>query len=166
MSTHPGLDLSWITDNLAVGGRIPPGQEPALRRLGIDCVVDVRSEDCDDARALQRAGIAFYHLPTPDCQPLSPEAMRQGVHLICERLAAGQRVLIHCQHGVGRSVLLACAVLMHLTGCSSAEALDLVRARRPQAAPNPQQVAGLRLYEALRQRARSARDLLQTGGAG
>ncbi len=75
-------------------------------------------------------------------------------------------LLIHCQHGVGRSVLLACAVLMHLTGCSSAEALDLVRARRPQAAPNPQQVAGLRLYEALRQRARSARDLLQTGGAG
>ncbi len=81
MSTHPDLDLSWITDNLAVGGRIPPGQAPALRRLGSDCVVDVRSEDCDDARALQRAGIAF----SPDCQPLSPEAMRQGVHLICQR---------------------------------------------------------------------------------
>ncbi|MBO0796643.1 MAG: dual specificity protein phosphatase family protein, partial [Ktedonobacteraceae bacterium] len=63
-----------------------------------------------------------------------------------ESIKAGGRVLIHCEHGVGRSVLLTCASLVH-GGMPASEALDLVMRKRWQAAPNHRQVARLREFE-------------------
>src|SRR5258708_38475094 len=57
----------------------------------------------------------------------------------------GRRVLVHCEHGVGRSALLACAVLVY-GGMDANDALHLVQEKRWQAAPNHAQVVRLREF--------------------
>ncbi|HEY6409068.1 MAG TPA: dual specificity protein phosphatase [Ktedonobacteraceae bacterium] len=141
------LNMSWVTEHLSVGGRVRPADIPALARTGITSVVDTRSEHCDDAEVLARDRIELLHLPAPDTYPLTVEQLLQGSAWVHERIEQGGRCLVHCEHGVGRSVLLTCAVLVY-SGMNAQDALALVQERRWQAAPNHRQVARLREFEA------------------
>ena len=141
------LNMSWVTKYLAVGGRVRPADIPILALTGITHVVDTRSEYCDDAQAMAQEQIELLHLPTPDTYPLSVEQLRQGAAWVHERIEKGGRVLIHCEHGVGRSVLLTSAVLVY-DGMNAQDALALVQEKRWQASPNYRQVARLREFEA------------------
>lgn len=140
------LNMSWITPQLAVGGRIHPDDIPRLAAIGVTRVVDTRSEYCDDASALAAHGIAFLYLPTPDTQPMTLEQLREGTTWITMQIAAGERVLVHCEHGVGRSVLLTAAALV-AGGMSAQDAIHLVQAKRWQAAPNHRQMVRLQEFE-------------------
>ncbi|MYZ46696.1 protein-tyrosine phosphatase family protein [Propylenella binzhouense] len=132
-------NLSWITQSLAIGGSFAPGLVPHLgRSLGIDAVVDLRSEACDDAALLGAHGIAFLHLPTCDLRAVSQPMLDLGVAFASERLGAGGRVLLHCEHGIGRSALLALCVLVE-RGMSPLGALRLAKERRPVLSPSPEQ---------------------------
>lgn len=146
------LNMSWVTEHLAVGGRVHPADIGALARAGITAVIDTRAEHRDDEQALARQHIELLHLPTPDSFPLSVEQLTQGAAWASEHMQQGGRVLIHCEHGVGRSVLLTCAALIYEGMCAS-DALTLVQRKRWQAAPNHRQVVRLREFEsALRSR--------------
>jgi len=140
------LNMSWITTSLAIGGRIHPEDIKALGGQGVTHVVDTRSEYCDDEEALAREHIELLHLPTPDTYPLSLEQLMQGAAWANEHMKQGGRVLIHCEHGVGRSVLLGCAALVY-DGMSARDALQLVQRKRWQASPNQRQVWRLREFE-------------------
>src|SRR6266487_5528146 len=140
------LNMSWITTHLAVGGRIHLGDIKALAAAGVTHVVDTRSEYCDDAEALAKEHIELLHLPTADTRPLTIEQMLQGAQWVQERMKQGGRVLIHCEHGVGRSALLSSAVLVY-EGMHAQDALQLVQQKRWQAAPNHRQVRRLREFE-------------------
>lgn len=139
------LNMSWVTPHLAVGGRIRPEDIKALSKTGVTHVVDTRSEYSDDAEALGRENIQLLYLPTPDTYPLTVEQLMEGAAWANEQIRKGGRVLIHCEHGVGRSVLLTCATLVY-GGMHAGEALELVKAKRWQAAPNQRQVARLREF--------------------
>ncbi len=140
------LNMSWITPNLAVGGRVAPTDIHRLARSGITRVVDTRSEYKDDEAALHAAGIELLYLPTPDTTPLTLEQLREGSDWVNSQLKDGQRVLIHCEHGVGRSVLLTAAALVR-QGMNAHEAIQLIQRRRWQAAPNHWQVRRLQEFE-------------------
>ena len=140
------LNMSWITPNLAVGGRIHPEDIKALAAAGVTHVVDTRSEYRDDAEALAKEHIELLYLPTADTKPLTIEQMLEGAQWVQERMKQGGRVLIHCEHGVGRSALLTCAVLVY-NGMHAQDALHLVQQKRWQAAPNHRQVRRLREFE-------------------
>ena len=140
------LNMSWITTDLAVGGRVHPEDIKALAEAGVTHVVDTRSEHCDDAEALAKEHIELLHLPTADTKPLTNEQMFEGAEWVQERMKQGGRVLIHCEHGVGRSALLTCAVLVY-NGMHANDALQLVQQKRWQAAPNHRQVRRLREFE-------------------
>ena len=140
------LNMSWITTHLAVGGRVHPEDIKALAEAGVTNVVDTRSEYWDDAEALAKEHIELLHLPTADTKPLTIEQMFEGAEWVQERMNQGGRVLIHCEHGVGRSALLACAVLVY-NGMHANDALQLVQQKRWQAAPNHRQVKRLREFE-------------------
>ena len=108
-------NFHWLTDRLALGGAFAPEEAGDLVQLhGISGVVDLRAEDCDDQELLRAAGIELLHLPTPDLLASSHEHLEQGVRFVRERLARGEKVLIHCQHGIGRSALLALCVMVDL----------------------------------------------------
>lgn len=136
------LNMSWVTEHLAVGGRVHPRDIPDLAQAGVTHVIDTRSEYCDDAEAMSRVGIQLLYLPAPDTYPLTVDQLLDGARWARERMKQGGRVLIHCEHGVGRSVLLTCAVLV-CSGMSAHEALLLVKQKRWQADPNGRQVSRL-----------------------
>ena len=140
------LNMSWITPHLAVGGRVLPADVPRLARTGITRVVDTRSEHKDDVGALAREGIELLYLPTPDTHPLSVAQLQEGSRWINQQIAAGERVLVHCEHGVGRSVLMAAAALV-AGGMNAHTAIDLVQTKRWQAAPNHRQMRRLQEFE-------------------
>jgi protein-tyrosine phosphatase len=140
------LDMSWITTHLAVGGRIHPEDIKTLAAAGVNHVVDTRSEYSDNAEALAKEHIELLYLPTADTRPFTIEQMLQGAQWVQERMGQGERVLIHCEHGVGRSVLLTSAVLVY-NGMHAQDALHLVEQKRWQAAPNHRQVRRLREFE-------------------
>jgi hypothetical protein len=89
------LNLSWITESLAVGGAFGPRDVPRLSAAGVTAVLDLRGEAVDDAELLERHGIAFLHLPTPDTYPPSPEHFERGVAWVLEQHAAGRHVFVH-----------------------------------------------------------------------
>jgi protein-tyrosine phosphatase len=115
--------------------------------VGVTNVIDTRAEHCDDEQALAKEHIKLLYLPTPDTYPLSVEQLQQGAAWAHECIQQGGRVLIHCEHGVGRSVLLTCATLVY-GGMHASNALKLVMEKRWQAAPNHRQIARLREFEA------------------
>jgi protein tyrosine phosphatase (PTP) superfamily phosphohydrolase (DUF442 family) len=149
------LNMTWITTHLAVGGRVHLEDIKALAAAGVTHVVDTRSEHCDDAEALAKENIGLLHLPTDDTRPLTIEQMLQGAQWVQERMEQGGRVLIHCEHGVGRSVQLTSAVLVY-DGMHAQDALQLVQQKRWQAAPNHRQVRRLREFESVVVALRSA----------
>jgi protein tyrosine phosphatase (PTP) superfamily phosphohydrolase (DUF442 family) len=140
------LNMSWITPYLAVGGRVRAEDVQRLARSGVTRVVDTRSEYQDDEQALESEGILLLYLPTQDTYPLSIEDLQRGAEWINQQIEAGERVLIHCEHGVGRSVLLTAASLV-ASGMSSRAAVRLIQRRRWQAAPNHRQLGRLQEFE-------------------
>jgi protein-tyrosine phosphatase len=140
------LNMDWVNERLAVGGSIHPKEIKALGPQGITHVVDTRAEHWDNKDTLACEKIDWLHLPTPDNHPLSIEDLRKGTDWVNERLTKGEHVLIHCEHGIGRSVLLTCAVLI-TQGMTASEALKLVKEQREQADPNPEQFAHLQEFE-------------------
>lgn len=133
------LNFSWITDDLAVGGAFSTRHIPRLRRIGIDAVIDCREEDSDDEAALRRQGISFLRLPTPDAHEMRQADLEIGVAWALERFASGDRLYVHCLHGVGRAPLLGSCILV-AAGYGAAEAIRLVKTRRWQASPNEEQL--------------------------
>jgi protein-tyrosine phosphatase len=109
-------------------------------------VVDCRLEASDDVNALRQAGIEFLHLPTLDRHGFTYAQMEQGVNWVLEHLANHNRAFLHCEHGVGRGPLMACAVLV-AQGSTAPQALRTVRAARWQALPNDRQLAALLDFE-------------------
>ena len=133
------LNLTWITPRLAIGGRLLDDEAAALgRREGVGAVVDLRSEAVDERAVLDRQGIAFLHLPTDDHAAITPAMLDEGVGFIEAQLAAGRRVLVHCEHGIGRSATLALAALV-AGGLAPLDALVLAKDRRERVSPSPAQ---------------------------
>ena len=132
-----GLNLDWVTPALAVGGAFPASAIPALAAGGVAAVIDLRSEDQDDAAALARAGVAFLHLPTEDHCALSQQDMDAGVAFAVPRLETGS-VLVHCREGIGRSVTL-CLCILTGKGMAPLQAMRTIKTARVWASPSPPQ---------------------------
>ncbi len=134
------IDLHFFADGLAVGAHFPMRAAGRLaKEHGITQVVDVRVEDCDDEAVLALHGIRLLHLPTHDTRAISQRMIRDGVAFVCAALDRGERVLIHCQYGIGRSALLGLCVLV-ARGLAPLEALARAKAARPVVSPSPEQL--------------------------
>jgi protein-tyrosine phosphatase len=136
---QPNFD--WIDDQLAVGGSFPPTRAALLAATHrIDAVIDLRLEDRDDEQVLLAHGISLLHLPTEDMCGVDAALVDEGVRFACDWLDRGCRVLIHCEHGIGRSATLALCVLVH-RGSAPLEALGRMKDRRALVSPSPAQFA-------------------------
>ncbi len=132
-------NLSWITDLLAVGGSFSSERAEVLARdHRVQAVIDLRGEAVPDAYVMRRHGIALLHLPTEDMCAVEAPDLEHGIRFANGFLDVGQRVLIHCEHGIGRSATLALCVLVH-RGLPPMEALALMKKQRPRVAPSPVQ---------------------------
>jgi hypothetical protein len=134
------LNLDWVLPSLAVGGRFPiEAAEHLARKLGIRYVVDVRVEACDDEHVLREHGITLLHLPTEDMRAIRRDMIEDGVVWVTQHVRDGHKVYIHCEHGVGRSALLALCCMVAL-GHAPLDALALAKKQRWQVSPSPEQL--------------------------
>lgn len=112
------------------------------RRAGVDIVVSLLEPDEtsqldleEEASAASSNGIHFFSFPIPDRGvPRSRQAAAGLVAALSEALEAGQNVAVHCRQGIGRSGLIAAAVLSN-SGISPEQAIQIVSAARGQAIP-------------------------------
>lgn len=132
-------NLSWIQPDLAVGGSFPVEQAACLARdHGLGAVVDLRAETCDDGEALRACGLRFLHLPTPDMAGVSQPMLRRAADFARQAARDRLRILVHCEHGVGRSATAALCVLVD-RGLAPLEALELAKTRRALISPSRSQ---------------------------
>jgi protein-tyrosine phosphatase len=137
------VEFNWFLPNLAVGGRVPAEVMELLNcQYSIRRVIDLRSEECDDLELCGQCEIEHLYLPTPDMTAVSQEMPWQGVQWVQEGFALDHKVLIHCEYGIGRSVLLACCVLVSL-GHTPSAALETAKRARRKASPSPEQLHAL-----------------------
>jgi protein-tyrosine phosphatase len=135
-------NLDWITPDLSIGGSFPLDQAERLaHEHGVAAVIDLRAEACDDAAILAQYGIAFLHLPTEDHCAVSSVCLDDGVAFVRAQRQRRRRVLIHCQHGIGRSAMLALCILVD-AGMTPMAALELAKRRRGRVSPSPAQHEG------------------------
>lgn len=132
-------NLSWIQPDLAVGGSFPCGKAATLAaHHGIGAIVDLRAETCDDAAELSECGLRFLHLPTPDTTGVTQAMLDSGVQFAEQAAADGLKVLIHCEHGIGRSATLALCLLAH-RGVEPLKALAMAKDARALISPSQSQ---------------------------
>ena len=87
------------------------------------------------ATEMRGAGLVWYHMPIPDMAvpgKAFDEAWARDGARILGSLHAGERVLVHCAGGLGRSGMIAAKLLTGL-GASAKHAIAAVRQARPGA---------------------------------
>lgn len=128
------MDLTWITDSLAVGGGIWTAKNMAeVARAGVTHIINMQIE-FDERPLAEPYGIKVLWNPTDDdFQPKPPELFQRGVQFALEALDDDEsKLFIHCAAGVHRSPMMALAVLCS-QGWKLGEAMDLIEAKRPSA---------------------------------
>jgi len=121
--------LYWLSNSasgrLAISGRPRGGdwledEVEGWRKQGVDVVVslltDAENQDLElqqEAAAARKKGIRFYSFPIEDRGvPSSFSNVERLATQIGSELHQGKKVAIHCRQGIGRSSLLAAAVLI------------------------------------------------------
>jgi hypothetical protein len=141
--TNMELNLTWITPQLALGGCLPHASaERMARELRIGMVVDLRDEIRMDPVVWTKHDVEFLSLPTVDHFAMQPQLLEQGVICVLDALSRRLRVVVHCQHGIGRSALLVSCVLI-AQGDGPCQALAMLKRARPIVSPSPTQLHAL-----------------------
>jgi protein-tyrosine phosphatase len=139
MAEHAGVDVTWVHEHLAIGGSFVMSAVPHLAELGVRHVIDVRDRSTDDVATMLANGMDFLHLPLLSRDPKLQGSLQRGVHWAAPRIERGEKVLIHCEYGTARSVLLGLCTLVR-AGAQPREALIQLKQARPCASPSPDQL--------------------------
>jgi protein-tyrosine phosphatase len=127
------MDMTWVTDRIAVGGGIWTEDKMAqVVAAGVTHIIDMQIE-FDDTSLAEPHGVEVLWNPTDDdFQLKGPEIFQRGVQFAMQALNAGNgnRLFIHCAAGVHRAPMMTLAVLRAL-GYKLADAMDLIESRRP-----------------------------------
>ena len=125
------MDLTWVTDRIAVGGGIWTSANMAkVAEAGITHVIDMQLEFDDTPLGLEH-GVEVLWNPTDDDFELKPaELFRRGVKFTNAALEERDaKVFIHCAAGVHRAPMMALAVL-RAQGWSLEDAVERIEERR------------------------------------
>jgi protein-tyrosine phosphatase len=129
-----GMDITFVTDRIAVGGGIWTAENMAkVAEAGITHVIDMQIE-FDDTPLGMEYGIEVLWNPTDDDFEMKPaELFRRGVEFAQASLEKdGSKIFIHCAAGVHRAPMMTLAVLASM-GWGLNEAMELIERRRPVA---------------------------------
>lgn len=127
-----GIDITWITPRIALGGGIWSAENMAdVARHGITHIIDMQIE-FDDTPLAQPYGIEVLWNPTDDdFQPKQADLFERGVQFAETALADERaKVFIHCAAGVHRAAMMTLAVLCS-EGWELQDAMDTIITRRP-----------------------------------
>jgi protein-tyrosine phosphatase len=126
------MDITWVTDRVALGGGIWNPQNMAeLAQTGVTHVVNMQIE-FDDRPLAEPYGVQVLWNPTDDdFLPKPPELLKRGVDFALEALEDPKaRVYVHCAAGVHRAPMMTLAVMCAMDWKIDA-AMRLIETRRP-----------------------------------
>jgi len=116
-----------------------------LRQLGIDHVVSLleRPEQidvglADEAALCARNGMRYTSFPIIDRDVPQQADARPFVAALYQDIYSGEHVVIHCRVGIGRTGIIASAILVH-GGHSPGEAIHMVSFARGMLVPDTQE---------------------------
>ena len=121
-------DVSWVLPNLAVGGMVHDWEIEELKELGVTHIINVNWPDRPEYPKVIES---FAHLGLANLDNGEPKPVwwwQAGVDF-ASHLGPGDKLLIHCGHGINRGPAMTYAVLRSW-GYADAEAR--LRAARPQ----------------------------------
>jgi hypothetical protein len=129
-----GLDISWVTERIGVGGGIWTAENmAAAARNGITHIIDMQIEFDDTPLAVPHGIKVLWNPIDDDFELKPPEVFERGVEF---GLAALDRehakLYVHCAAGVHRAPMMTLA-LLGVLGWTMEDALDLIESRRPAA---------------------------------
>jgi protein-tyrosine phosphatase len=127
-----GIDITWITGRIALGGGIWTAENmDEVARQGITHIIDMQIE-FDDTALGEPHGIEVLWNPTDDdFQPKDPELFECGVEFAEQALANDDtKIFIHCAAGVHRAAMMTLAILCS-QGWEMREAMRMISSRRP-----------------------------------
>ena len=125
------MDMTWVTDRIAVGGGIWVVQKmQEVARAGVTHVIDMQIE-FDDTYLGEIVGVEVLWNPVDDdFEPKHPVIFERGVNFALRALEKpGTKLFVHCAAGVHRAPMMALAVLC-ATGYSLNEAKTLIQTKR------------------------------------
>jgi len=128
------MDITWLTDRIAVGGGIWRADSMAeVAQAGVTHIIDMQIE-FDDTELAKEHGIEVLWNPTDDdFQPKPARLFERGVEFAESALSGDDaKLFIHCAAGVHRAPMMTLAVLAS-TGWSLPDAMELIQGRRPVA---------------------------------
>jgi Dual specificity phosphatase, catalytic domain len=129
-----GMDITWLTDRIAVGGGIWNASNMAsVAKAGVTHIINMQIE-FDDTPLAREHGIRVLWNPTDDdFEPKPPVLFERGVDFARAALAVDEtKLFIHCAAGVHRGPIMALAVLGSM-GWDLNEAMALIEGKRPVA---------------------------------
>lgn len=139
----PRLKRSMITKNLFLGGQYAIKSIPALKKLGVTAIVNMREQQYVTVGAEKEFKV--LHLPTLDYHAPDLRDLDAGAKFIDEELHCGGSVYVHCRWGEGRGPSMVIAYLIY-TGMTYDDAFGFVKKIRPFIRPTKAQIARLKEY--------------------
>ena len=137
------LIFSAITPQLHVTGEIRRPVWDRLARQDFTSLLNVRESAAEENPGIKPKH--YLHIAVDDYHAPSQEQLEQGVDFIRQHIAAGEKVLVHCGAGMGRSVTFVAAYLVS-TGIPPARALAWIAKARPFIEPTEDQVEQVNVF--------------------
>tara|TARA_B100000945_G_C20425488_1_gene620294 strand:+ start:3015 stop:3518 length:504 start_codon:yes stop_codon:yes gene_type:complete len=123
------FDISQIDDNLFLSGEYKENDLMSIHKLGIKCVIDMRSETIFDGQKFNDLGIEYHNIPVDNFYPPDDNKTLFGIEIIKKHINSNQKILVHCKEGVGRSPYIIAGYLI-TQGYSVYESLSLIKSKR------------------------------------
>jgi Dual specificity phosphatase, catalytic domain len=111
-----------------------PDWHHTVQRYGFDMVIDLEG-GLDHGIPTTPGRILYVYCPIYDEALPDLERVHGVARLGASMVAAGRKVLSHCEMGLNRSALMAGLILVHL-GMTGVEAIELIKRQRPGAFDN------------------------------
>jgi len=123
------FDYSNITENILISGEYDENDIFTIQKLGINCVIDMRSESLFDESLFESIGIKYFNIPVDNYFAPELEQIDTAIEYIKSHITTDNNILIHCKEGVGRSSLIIIAYLI-TTGLDLFESMEIVKSHR------------------------------------
>ena len=120
---------SNITENILISGEYDENDIFTIQKLGINCVIDMRSESLFDKSLFESIGIKYFNIPVDNYFAPELEQIDTAIEYIKSHITTDNNILIHCKEGVGRSSLIIIAYLI-TTGLDLFESMEIVKSNR------------------------------------
>ncbi|HEY3927192.1 MAG TPA: dual specificity protein phosphatase [Candidatus Koribacter sp.] len=125
------MDMTWVTDRIAVGGGIWVSDKMAeVARAGVTHVIDMQIEFDDTPLGREHGVEVLWNPADDDFKPKPYGLFERGVEFALKAMEDDEaKVYIHCAAGVHRAPMMTLAV-MRAMGWELEDAMEVIQSRR------------------------------------